>query len=70
MIMFVIHLNYFKSNGEQETKEIVRKTKKGLINAIKKFDEKFEIYRVASISFNLSNDKEFNDYIDTIGWKF
>ena len=66
--MFVIHLNYFKPNGDQETKEIMRKTRNGLINAIKKFDEKFEIYRVASISFNLSGDKEFNDFLDTIGW--
>ena len=67
--MFTVHLNYFKSNGEQHVKVIERKTKKGLVNAIKRFDDNNDVFRVSSISFNLYDDKDFNDFISNIGWQ-
>lgn len=67
--MFKVHLNYFKTNGDQHIKEIERKTKKGLVSAIKRFNNNHDVYRVSSISFNLYDDKDFNDFINTIGWQ-
>ena len=66
---YIIQLQYFDKKGYQQTKELSRKTIKGLMSAIKKFDDNNEIYQVGRISYNLVEEKEFNDYINNLGWK-
>jgi len=51
--MFKIVYNYFNQSGEQEQKQIERKTLRGLINATKRHLESNELYQVVGVSPNL-----------------
>ena len=65
---YQVTVNYFDAKGNQVQKTLERKTIQALKNAIQKLSEKYEIYTIPSLSRNLYNDLDFNEFINEFGW--